>query len=75
MNDAIKTLQEAGGKAELGKVERKDRLGRKALTSWHDPAVLRQIKTICYEREMTSQAFIAECLNLGFAKYKKGQIA
>jgi hypothetical protein len=72
--DAFKALSDVSGKKVKAK-EKPSRVGKKAFAVFLDPVVIRQIKQICFEEEMTQQDFIAECLNLGFAKYGKGQIA
>jgi hypothetical protein len=74
--DIARQLNEAGGKAVVEREnEKPSRRQKKALTSWHDPAVLRQMKAIAYEKDKTQQELAAEALNLLFAKYGKGQIA
>jgi hypothetical protein len=75
-SEIARKLSEAGGKGKAPKPQEKpSRREKKAFTTWHDPAVIRQIKVICFENEITQQDFIKEALNLAFAKYKKPQIA
>ena len=75
-DDAYKKLIEQSGKVHANETsEKPSRAGKKSLMSWHDPAVIRQVKQICFEHDMTQSDFVRECLNLGFAKYRKGQIA
>lgn len=51
------------------------RHGKKAITTYLDPAVYRQFKILAVEREITGEALIYEALNEVFKKYDKPQIA
>ncbi len=51
------------------------RQGKKALTTWHNPAVIQQIKMIAAEENKTVQELVAEGLNLMFSKHGRKQIA
>ena len=55
--------------------QQKGRQGKAPLMTWHDPAVVQQLKMLAAEKGKTQQSFIAEALNMLFAKYGKGQIA
>jgi hypothetical protein len=45
------------------------------LLTMHDPAVLRQLKTLAAEQGTTQQKLVAEGLNMVFVKYGKPPIA
>jgi hypothetical protein len=45
------------------------------LLTMHDPAVLRQLKTLAAEQGLTQQKLVAEGLNMVFVKYGKPPIA
>jgi hypothetical protein len=51
------------------------RKGRAGLLSYHDPAVIQQLKVLAAELGTTQQKLIAEGLNHIFAKHSKPQIA
>ena len=48
---------------------------KKAIMSWHDPAVGEQLKLIAKEQRVSQQQLLREAMNLLFAHYNKGQIA
>lgn len=74
--EAARKLNQAGGKVVAEREnEKPSRRDKKAFTTWHDPAVIKQIKAIAYEEEKTNQELAIEAFNLLFAKYKKAQIA
>jgi hypothetical protein len=49
--------------------------GLKGLTTFHDKAVLRQLKGLAFEHDTTNVSLVREALNMLFAKYGKPQIA
>jgi hypothetical protein len=51
------------------------RKGKAGLLSYHDPAVIQQLKVMAAELGTTQQRLIAEGLNHVFAKHGKPQIA
>lgn len=51
------------------------RVGRSQISTWQTPEAVRQLRIMAAEEETTSQALIAEALNLLFAKRGKQQIA
>ena len=51
------------------------RKGKAGLLSYHDPAVIQQLKVLAAELGVTQQKLIAEGLNHVFAKHGKPQIA
>jgi len=51
------------------------RIGKKAVTVWFEPDVVKQMKLIGIEQGMTIQDMMAESLNDFFAKHHKPQIA
>ncbi len=51
------------------------RRGKKAITGHFDPAVCKQLKQLALEEDKSSQALIAEALNLLFESYGKKPIA
>jgi hypothetical protein len=51
------------------------RRGKKATTGHFDPAVCKQLKQLALEEDKSSQALIAEALNLLFEAYGKKPIA
>jgi hypothetical protein len=51
------------------------RKGKAGLLSYHDPAVIQQLKVLAAELGTTQQKLIAEGLNHIFAKHSKPQIA
>lgn len=51
------------------------RKGKKALTGYFDPSVLKQLKVMGLEQDKTTQALMAEALNDLFKKYGKPHIA
>jgi hypothetical protein len=56
------------------KPKRDPKKGRKALTVWVDPKVIRQVKIIAAE-QMAQQQILAEALNDIFFKYGKEPLA
>lgn len=51
------------------------RRGKKAVTGWFEPDVVRQLKLLGIEQNMTIQDMMKEALNDLFSKYNKAQIA
>ena len=51
------------------------RRGKKAVTGWFEPDVVRQLKLLGIEQNMTIQNMMKEALNDLFSKYNKAQIA
>lgn len=51
------------------------RKGKKAVTVWFEPDVVKQLKLIGIEKGMTQQDMMREALNDYFAKNHKAQIA
>lgn len=51
------------------------RVGKKAVTVWFEPDVVKQLKLIGIETGMTIQDMMRESLNDFFAKHRKAQIA
>ena len=51
------------------------RIGKKAVTGWFEPDVVRQLKLLGIEQNMTIQDLMKEALNDLFSKYNKAQIA
>jgi hypothetical protein len=51
------------------------RIGKKAVTVWFEPDVVKQLKLIGIEKGMTIQDMMTESLNDFFAKHHKPQIA
>jgi len=51
------------------------RRGRAALTTYHDPAVLQQLKEIAVQERTTQQKLVAEALNHIFQEYGRPKIA
>jgi hypothetical protein len=51
------------------------RRGRAALTTYHDPAVLQQLREISVHSRLTQQRLVAEALNHIFEKYGRPKIA
>lgn len=75
-NDAYRKLNKLSGKAAPAETQEKpSRQTKKSIMSWHDPAVVKQLKAIAFEHDTTQQALIQEALNLLFAKYGKDRIA
>ena len=74
--EIYRKLNKLGGKASAEeRQEKPSRREKKTVMSWHDAAVVKQIKAIAFEEEKTQQALMQEALNLLFAKYGKDQIA
>ncbi len=78
----VDRLAALGGKAPAKKTldttppaKRYARDGKAGWNTYHDPAVVAQIKLVCAERGLTQQEFAREAINMMFAKYGKGQIA
>lgn len=53
----------------------RSRVGKKALLTHHDPAVLLQLKSLALEQDTTQQRLISEALNMLFVKYGKPPIS
>lgn len=51
------------------------RRGKKALTVYLDPDVIKQVKFIGIDQEMSTQDIVRDALNDYFAKHGKAQIA
>jgi len=51
------------------------RRGRAGLTTYHEPAVLQQLKEIALQNRTTQQKLVAEGLNYIFGKYGRAKIA
>lgn len=51
------------------------RRGRVGLTTYHDPAVLQQLKEIAVQNRTTQQKLVAEALNHIFQEYGRPKIA
>ena len=51
------------------------RRGKKAVTGWFEPDVVRQLKLLGIEQNMFIQDMMKEALNDLFSKYNKAQIA
>lgn len=52
-----------------------NRIGKKSITGWFDAEVLKQLKMIGLEQDMSIQQMVGEALNDYFAKHNKAQIA
>lgn len=52
-----------------------NRIGKKSITGWFDADVLKQLKMIGIEQDMSIQQMVGEALNDFFTKYGKAQIA
>lgn len=53
----------------------KSRVGKKALLTHHDPAVLVQLKQLALEQDTSQQKLLSEALNLLFIKHGKPPVA
>lgn len=51
------------------------RIGKKSIIAYFDPDVIKQLKLIGIENDMTIQDMMQEALNDFFAKHAKAQIA
>jgi len=51
------------------------RQGRRILSTWLNPAVIRQFKTLAFQNDKSQQEMMAEALNLLFRKYNLPEIA
>ena len=51
------------------------RKGRAPLTTYHDPAVLQQLREISVQSRVTQQKLVAEALNHIFEKYGRPKLA
>jgi len=51
------------------------RENKKALTTWHDPDVIKQLKLIGLDLDVSQQDMVIEMLNTFFVKHGKAQIA
>lgn len=73
---AAKLASKSGIVPEIGNgAKQPGRMGKANLQSWHDPAVIQQLKIIAAEQDKTQQKLIAEALNMFFRKYGKQEIA
>lgn len=52
-----------------------NRIGKKSITGWFDADVLKQLKMIGLDKDMSIQQMVGEALNDFFAKNGKPQIA
>ncbi len=52
-----------------------NRIGKKSITGWFDVDVLKQLKMIGLDKDMSIQQMVGEALNDYFAKNGKPQIA
>ena len=52
-----------------------NRIGKKSITGWFDADVLKQLKMIGLDKDMSIQQMVGEALNDYFAKNGKPQIA
>ncbi len=52
-----------------------NRLGKKSITGWFDADVLKQLKMIGLDKDMSIQQMVGEALNDYFAKNGRPQIA
>lgn len=71
--DARKPVQQIPDNA--GGYVPKSRVGKKALLTHHDPAVLVQLKQLALEYDTSQQKLLSEALNLLFIKYGKPPVA
>lgn len=53
----------------------KSREGQSALLTYHDPAVLKQLRILAAEQTTTQQRLVAIALNMMFVRYSKAPIA
>jgi hypothetical protein len=51
------------------------RPGKRSIMLWVDEAAALQITQIAFEQEISKAKFLRECLNLGFRKYGRPEIA
>lgn len=51
------------------------RRGRAGLTTYHDPAVLQQLREIAVQNRTTQQRLVAEALNYIFRNHGRPEIA
>lgn len=74
---ALDRIKSAAGvvAAPQRKPRQKDRRGLKGLLTYHDPAVLKQLRIIAAEQDRNQQQLMREALNMIFARYGKPQIA
>lgn len=71
-------LSKAGGVQRLPQgpaVKRFARDGKQGWNTYHDPAVVKQIKLISTETGKSQQQLASEAINMLFARYGKQQIA
>jgi hypothetical protein len=68
---AVEAVRSTTGSSYVAPV----RIGKKAVTVWFEPDVVKQLKLIGIEKGMTIQDMMAESLNDFFAKHHKPQIA
>jgi hypothetical protein len=59
----------------LGNKVPEARRGRQALTTWLNPAVIRQFKTLAFNQDKSQQDLMEEALNLLFKHYGQPEIA
>ena len=71
--EAKRQLESLSGKAVI--TDNTARARKKSIMSWHDAAVVKQLKEIALDEDKTQQALISEALNLLFAKRGRRTIA
>lgn len=69
--ESLAVSREEGGKTVLPP----SRQGKRALTGYFDPEVVKQLKVLAVAEDKTVQALMSEALNELFKKYKKPHIA
>lgn len=69
--DKTQTSKGEGAKTALPP----SRQGKKALTSYFDPEVIKQLKVLAVAEDKTMQALMSEAINELFKKYGKPHIA
>lgn len=67
--------EKRGSTGSKAKNIKPSRASRSQISTWQTPEAVRQLRIMAAEEETTSQALIAEALNLLFAKRGKQQIA
>jgi len=76
LEDTIKKPRPEPEKRDhLGNKIPESRKGRQALTTWLNPAAIRQFKTLAFNHEKSQQDLMAEALNLLFKHYGQPEIA
>jgi len=73
-SNAYQALEEASGKKRISDLP-PSRTGKRAFTTWHDPAVLQQLKMVSAKTGKSHQMLSAEALNLLFESYGEKPIA